>query len=338
MRIWQTSSGRTCSPADRTTTPLLPFALMAAFVLSVLLGSSGSPAAGIAALLRWDTASPDFRILIHLRLPRALAAVLAGSALAVSGVLIQAVLNNPMAAPNIIGVNSGAGLAAAISIAVIPEMPLPLAAFLGALAASLLIYAIASRTGAGKLTITLVGIAVGNVLNGAINTVKVLFPDSIYDADLFLIGGFSGVTYGRLLPAGGVILAGLVLARALARDIDILSLGSVTAASLGQNIALLRFVLLVIASALAGAAVSFAGLLGFVGLLVPHIIRRRTGNRHERLIPRSALLGSLLVLVCDLFARTAFAPHEIPVGIVLSIVGGTFFLFLVLSGKRRAEP
>ncbi len=303
-----------------------------------MLGSTDSSLVdGIGAFLRGNTGSPEFRILFYIRLPRALASMLAGSALAVSGVLIQAVLNNPMAAPNLIGVNSGAGLAAAITIAFFPDVLswLPLAAFLGALAACLLIYAIASKSGAGRLTITLVGIAVGSVLNAAINTIKVLFPDSVYDADLFMIGGFAGVTYAQILPAGGVILVGLLLALLLARDIDVLSLGAVTAASLGQNIALLRFILLVIASALAGAAVSFAGLLGFVGLLVPHIVRRRTGNRHGALLPQSAMLGALLVLMCDLFARTAFAPYEIPVGIVLSLVGGTFFIFLVLSGKRR---
>ncbi len=306
--------------------------LPAVLVLSLLFGSTEINL--INAL--FNPASADFRILYYIRLPRVLASMLAGCALAVSGVLIQAVLNNPMAAPNIIGVNSGAGLAAAVTIVLFPAAMhwLALAAFLGALAACLLIYGISNRIGGSKLTITLIGIAVGSVLNAGINTIKVLFPDSVYDADVFMIGGFSGITYDKLFPACLIIGLGLLLSFLFAKDTDILALGETTAASLGVNIPVLRFVLLVIASSLAGAAVSFAGLLGFVGLLVPHIMRRFVSGQHRLLIPGSAMLGSLLVMLCDLLARTAFAPYELPVGIVLSLFGGCFFIFLVLSGKR----
>lgn len=178
------------------------------------------------------------------------------------------------------------------------------------------------------------GIAVASVLNAGINTIKVLFPDSVYDADIFMIGGFSGVTFGKILPAGIVILIGLTAAFCFSKDTDILGLGESSAASLGLNIRLIRFILLITASALAGAAVSFAGLLGFVGLLVPHIMRRFVGNKHILLIPASALAGSILVIICDLFSRVAFAPFEIPVGIVLSFIGGIFFICLVLFTKK----
>ncbi len=341
MPTWPTASGRISFPADQKKNiflfSVLGILLLAGIVLSLGLGSTGASLIdGLKALQKGDTSSPDFRILWYIRLPRVLASVLAGCALAVSGVLIQAVLHNPMAAPNIIGVNSGAGLAAAITIALFPSAVriLPLTAFFGALGACLLIYAISCKSGAGKLTITLIGIAVGSVLNAAINTVKVLFPDSVYDADVFMIGGFSGISYDKLFPAWLIITVGVLAACVLARDTDVLALGETTAASLGVNIPVLRFVLLVIASCLAGAAVSFAGLLGFVGLLVPHIMRRFLGSQHRLLIPGSALLGSLLVLVCDLFSRTAFAPYELPVGIVLSMAGGSFFILLILSGKR----
>lgn len=292
----------------------------------------------LSALINGDIADPDLRIFFYIRLPRLIAALFAGSALAVSGTLIQAVLNNPMAAPNVIGVNSGAGLAAALTIALFPNAlnVLPVTAFVGALSACLLIFAISQKTNASKLTITLVGIAVGSVLNAGINTVKVLFPDSVYDADLFMIGGFSGVTYKKILPAGLIIIICLLIAVMLAYDIDILSLGESTAQSLGLNITLIRLLLLIVASALAGAAVSFAGLLGFVGLLVPHIMRKFVGTRHRALIPAAALAGSILVISCDLFSRVAFAPFEIPVGIVLSFVGGIFFICLVLM-KRGGE-
>lgn len=341
MPTLQNASGRKCSPVNREAYPALflglGVCLVCVFFLSLFLGSTKASILTAVQSLQADAPSADYWILFYIRLPRAIGALLAGAALAVSGVLIQGVLNNPMAAPNLIGVNSGAGLAAVVTISLFPSAlaALPWAAFFGALAACLLIYTIASKSGAGKLTITLVGISVGSVLNAAINTVKVLFPDSVYDADVFMIGGFSGITYGKLFPACIIILAGLLLAFFFAKDTDVLSLGEMTAASLGIHLPGLRLTLLVIASCLAGAAVSFAGLLGFVGLLVPHIVRRFLGNRHRLLIPGSALLGSLLVLSCDLFSRVVFAPYELPVGIVLSLLGGSFFILLVLSERRK---
>jgi len=283
--------------------------------------------------------TPEGRILLYLRLPRALGAVFSGAALAASGVLIQAVLQNPMAAPNVIGVNSGAGLGAVLMLAVFPSAVafLPLAAFLGAVLACLCIYTVASRTGAGRTTVILVGIAVGSVLNAGINTVKTLYPDSVYDADAFMIGGLSGITYARLWPAALLISLALAVAFLAARGADILSLGDETAQSLGLRVRSARMGFLLLASVLAGAAVSFAGLLGFVGLLVPHICRLFTGEKHRWLIPVSALGGSILVLVCDLLCRVLFAPYELPVGILLSFVGGPFFLVLVLWGRKRYD-
>ena len=342
MNISRSLSSRKFSGSKNRIRLFITLGIMLAGVtlLSVAFGGSKiSLSKAFSALLSKNYTDADFRILFYLRLPRVLAAIFAGSALSVSGVLIQAVLNNPMAAPNVIGVNSGAGLAAAITVALFPAAIniLPLTSFAGALLACLLIFLIAQRTSASKLTVTLVGIAVSSVLNAAINTVKVFFPDSVYDTDLFMIGGFSGVTYQKVIPAGIMILIGLVIAVLLSKDIDILTLGESTAKSLGLNVRLIMFILLIIASALAGAAVSFAGLLGFVGLLTPHIMRRFAGNGHLVLIPASALAGSILVLVCDLFSRVIFTPFELPVGIILSLIGGVFFICLVLMSKRGGE-
>ncbi len=339
MNTLQKSSGLKSLRADnrKWVFIVLGVILVGAAILSLVFGSTDIDIRdALKALLEKDYSDADFRILFYLRLPRMLAALVAGAGLAVSGVLIQAVLHNPMAAPNVIGVNSGAGLAATITIAMFPNAlsTLPLVAFVGALLACLLVFAISQKTNASKLTITLVGIAVGSVLNAGINTVKVMFPDSVYDADLFMIGGFSGVTYDKIFSAAIIVCIGLVIAFLLGRDIDVLSLGDHAALSLGVHVRFLRFGVLVIASALAGAAVSFAGLLGFVGLLVPHIMRRFVGVRHRRLVPASALAGGGLVLMCDWFSRILFAPYEIPVGIVLSFIGGIFFICLILFGKR----
>ena len=316
---------------------ILALLLFISFAVSLLLGSTRASALeALRAAIEGQYTNPAYRIMIHVRLPRCCAAVLAGSALAVSGVIIQAVLNNAMAAPNIIGVNAGAGLAVTLLIAIAPgaAASVPFAAFFGALAACLCIYAIARRTGASRMTITLVGITISSILTAGINLVKTIFPDSIYNTHGFLVGGIAGVSMAKLSPACWLIGLGLLAALLLARDIDVLSLGEETAASLGMNVKLSRFVLLMLASLLAGSAVSFAGLLGFVGLLGPHIARRFVGSRHHLLLPFSAMGGAVLVLLCDLLGRVLFAPYEIPVGIILSFVGGPFFLTLILVQRK----
>lgn len=310
------------------------------FVLALLLGATEiSFGDALSGFINGGTANSSYRIFTYIRLPRALAAVLAGSALATAGVIIQAVLNNPMAAPNIIGVNSGAGLSAVIMLSIFPTALglLPLAAFLGAVCACLLIYLISAKSGADKLTVTLVGIAVSSILNAAVNMIKTLFPDSVYDTDMFLIGGLSGVNYKILLPAGILISLASLISLFLWKRLDIITLGDETALSLGMNLRLNKLLLLSLASVLAGAAVSFAGLLGFVGLLVPHIARKFCGTNHRKLLPSSMLCGAVLVLLCDTVGRTIAAPYEISVGILLSFIGGPFFISLILLGRRRGQ-
>ena len=249
--------------------------------------------------------------------------------------LLQNVLNNALAAPNIIGVNAGAGFAVLFLLAVFPTATafLPFAAFLGALFASLLIYAVAAKSGASRTTITLAGVALSSVFTAGSNVIKTFFPDTIYNSSSFFIGGFSGIAYKNLTPAWIAILLGLLLAVLFSGEMDVLSLGDETAQSLGMRVQGTRFLLLMTASLLAGGAVSFSGLLGFVGLIVPHILRHFIGARHRILVPLSALFGASFVLLCDTLSRTLFSPYEIPVGIVLSLLGGPFFLFLIVRKK-----
>ena len=318
----------------------LIFMLILGFFLSLKLGSADvSLLEAINDARSGNLSSIAFRIVFYIRLPRLIGAILAGAALAVSGVIIQAVLLNPMAAPNIIGVNAGAGFAAILLISIFPASLslLPFAAFIGALISCIVIYLIARITDASRITITLVGIAIGSILTAGINTIKTLFPDSVYDANFFLIGGLSGVGYEDLFPAGYMILAGLIAAILTAKETDLLSLGDDTAKSLGLSVTKWRFLMLIIAAILAGSAVSFAGLIGFIGLIVPHVMRRLVGSGHKTLIPLSALGGAAFLLYADLFSRLLFAPYELPAGILLSLVGGIFFIFLILFRRRRND-
>lgn len=320
--------------------------LLALLVLSALAGvAAGSTSIrlfpALSEVFSGFPQSADARILLHVRLPRVCASLLSGSALAVSGMLIQAVLSNPLASPNVIGVNAGAGFFTFLALALFPGHAgtAPLGAFVGALLATLAVYAVAAGAGAGKLTIILAGVAVSSIFTAGINTIKTFYPETLYNGSTFLIGGFSGVSFSDISPAWMMILPALVLAFLLARPTDVLCLGEETAQSLGLRVGATRFALILLACVLAGSAVSFSGLVSFVGLLVPHIVRRLFGQgRHRVLIPAAALLGASFVTLCDLLSRMLFAPYEIPVGILLSFLGGPFFLFLIVKQRRRHLP
>ena len=310
--------------------------MLAAAALSLWIGSVKlSPVAVLNTLLGRDTGSAAARIVLYTRLPRTCAAMLAGAALAVAGAVIQTVLHNPLASPGIIGVNSGAGLAVAVVCAAAPlaQKWTPFVAFVGALMGVLLVLGLSQRTGASKMTVVLAGVAISNLFSAGIDAVVTLVPDALNGVSDFRIGGFSGVTMTQLAPAAGLILVSLILVLSLSQQMDILALGSDTARSLGLDVGLVRFLLLVLAAALSGAAVSFSGLLGFVGLIVPHVMRRLVGEDSLPLVASSALGGAFFVTLCDLLARTLFAPYELPVGILLAFAGAPFFLWLLFRQK-----
>lgn len=316
--------------------PLLALTLAAA-LLSLVLGAVNVPLSEVlSALFSGGDGTAGARIVLYARLPRVLGCILAGSALAVSGAVIQSVLANPLAAPSTIGVNSGAGLAAALCCAVAPGMQalVPVAAFAGALLSALLVLFIAERTGASRLTLVLAGVAVSNVLAAAVDAVVTFFPDALNGYSDFRIGSLANLSLERLGAPAAVIILALAAAFSLTNELDVLSLGRETARSLGLNAGRARILLLAVAAALAGAAVSFAGLLGFIGLIVPHMLRRFTGDESASLLPACALGGASLLLICDLGSRTLFSPYELPVGIVLSFAGGPFFIFLLLRQRK----
>lgn len=316
--------------------------LLLLVIFSALLGAGAGSSfidlpAALGEILFGRAESPDARILLYVRLPRVCASLLAGSALAVAGLLIQAVLSNPLASPNVIGVNAGAGFFAFLFMALLPgsTAACALGAFLGALAATLIVYAVAAAAGAGKLTIILAGVAVSSIFTAGLNAVKTFSPETLYNGSTFLIGGFSGVSMADITPAWACILLALLGCMLLPRQLDVLCLGEETARSLGQPVGLIRFAAIILACVLAGCAVSFSGLIGFVGLIVPHITRRLFRQSHRWLLPGACLLGACLVTFSDLLSRLLFSPYEIPVGILLSLTGGPFFLFLILRRRRR---
>ncbi|MDR1550451.1 MAG: iron ABC transporter permease [Hungatella sp.] len=314
----------------------------AGLVVSILLGlclgtSNIRPSDLIVTLTAGEADDFLYRILLTIRLPRVTAALLAGSALSVSGAIIQSVLNNPLASPNIIGVNAGAGLFVLLASAFLPPDPLflPLSAFSGALLACMLVLAITMTGRLSRVLLVLTGFAVNSIFSAGMNTVMILYPDAYVGAGNFLVGGLSSVTSNVLVYPSAFIIAGFVLAMLCSRGLNILNLGGDSAKALGMNVNACRCACLAIAAILAGAAVSFAGMIGFVGLLVPHGVKLMIGQDNRFVLPASALTGGMFVILCDLLARTLFLPYELPVGILMSFMGGPFFLYLILKNRRK---
>lgn len=310
--------------------------LLVSAATGLLFGASGFRIPDLAEAVRGvNSGSPEANIFWFVRLPRVAAGLLCGAALSVSGVVIQGVLANRLASPSIIGVNSGAGLAVTLCTAmgIAGGWRLSMSAFLGAFAAVAAVSLGAKKWGASRGTVILMGVAMNSLLEAASDVVTIFAPEVGVMRSGFRIGDFSSATYVRLVPAAVVIAAALLLLCTLANELDVLTLGEEGARGLGMNTGVMRMLFLLLAAALAGAAVSVAGLLSFVGLLVPHAVRRAATGEARHLIPLSALFGAGFVTLCDTLSRVVFAPYELPVGIFLAFLGAPFFLFILIRGK-----
>ncbi|MDR0501466.1 MAG: iron ABC transporter permease [Coriobacteriales bacterium] len=314
-------------------------ALVLVSIIAFVVGSSSVGIADIWTLISGgELRASAYSILVNVRLPRILAALLAGAALAAAGAIIQAVLDNPLASPNIIGINSGAGLFVLLAASLFPGLLWlgPVAAFAGAMVTALLIFAISVGTNASRLTVVLAGIAITAIFGAGMNTILIINPDAYIGSSTFLVGGLGKVMLSDIVWPSAYIIAGLVLAVLASGKLNIMALGDQTAHSLGMHVSRTRLLMLALAAMLAGAAVSFAGLLGFAGLIVPHLMRFAIGHNNRLVVPLSALGGAIFVLLCDTCARVFFAPYEIPVGIVMAFIGGPFFIYLILRSRRKA--
>lgn len=277
-------------------------------------------------------------ILYAVRLPRMLGGVLAGAGLALAGTLLQKVTDNPLAAPNILGINSGAGFGVMLYLCVMPHQPalLPLAAFLGAILAALGILTVSGRAGMDKVAVVLCGVAFSALFGAGISFLSVLDADVLASYADFSVGSLQGVTLQDLYFPAPIIALCFAVALALSRKLQLFCLGDSLANSLGISVKRVRLLTLILAAASSAAAVSFAGLLGFVGLLVPHICRKLVKNDTRREILLSPIAGGILLLSADLLGRLIFAPTEVPVGIFTALLGVPFFLTLLIRRRRHA--
>ncbi|MBS4218501.1 iron ABC transporter permease [Bacillus sp. FJAT-49711] len=274
------------------------------------------------------------QIIMELRLPRILIGLLVGGCLAASGALLQGVMKNPLADPGIIGVSAGAGLAAIITMVILPQYSylLPIAAFLGALITSLIIYLLAWDQGTSPVKIILAGVAINALLGAITSGIMVIYSDRVQAVLPWLAGGLNGRGWYHFEFMAPYAIISILLCYFAIKPANIILLGDDTAKLLGQKVELQRFLIIILASLLAGVAVSVAGLIGFVGLVIPHIIRIIVGEDYRFLLPLSMIGGATLVVFSDTIARSWFDPIELPVGILLACLGAPFFLYLL---RRR---
>ncbi|MBQ9338075.1 MAG: iron ABC transporter permease [Lentisphaeria bacterium] len=327
------------SAAGRLTVLAILLALLAAGMLfSLRMGALKLSFPQIFGVLWNRTNGLHYQILWNIRLPRILAGALVGAGLAVSGAILQSVMRNPLAAPGIIGVSSGGGLAGILVMLAFPQYSVLLvpAAFLGALLTALLVYLLAWKQGVSHVRLILAGVAVAAML-GAISSAILLFNAEKAGGILdFTIGSLTARSWKHLHLSGYYLLGGLAGAFVFSGKLNILALGDEIAAGLGLHVERCRFIFIAFAALLAASAVSIAGLLGFVGLIAPHIVRMAIGSDNRFLLPGSALFGAFLVTSCDTLGRIVIEPSELPAGIIMALLGPPFFLWLLRRCRYEA--
>ncbi|SEO67044.1 iron ABC transporter permease [Paenibacillus sp. OV219] len=311
--------------------------LVLAGLYGLMSGAIAIPARDVWTSLLHSSDTEARQIVWNLRLPRVLTGMLAGICLAISGAFLQGVFRNPLADPGIIGVSSGGGLAAVVIMILFPEhiAYLPISAFLGALAAASIVYSLAWKGGASPIRLILAGVAVNSLLGAAMTALMILNSEKVQSVLPWMSGSLNGRSwphFNTLLP---YTIVGLIASLFLIKTANLLVLGDDAAKLLGSRVEKGRLLIILLSTFLAGAAISIVGMVGFVGLVVPHIVRLIVGNDYRIFLPISAIGGGALIVAADTAARSWFDPIEFPVGILLALLGAPFFLYLLRRGARR---
>jgi iron complex transport system permease protein len=318
---------------------------------SMTIGAAGIPLSRLLAVFGIGAGDPaivarDEIVLWSIRIPRIVLAGLVGALLAAAGTTMQGLFRNPLADPALVGVSSGAALAAAITIIVgdkyvvghlasVPFEILPLAAFCGALVTTMLLYRIATRHSRTSIAIFLLGgLAIAALANAGIGLLVFLSDDrQLRDITFWMLGSLGGATWSKVLGISPFLVVALLIAAFISRGLDLLALGESEAFHSGIAVERLKRVSIVLVAAATGAAVSVSGVIGFVGIVVPHLLRLVIGPGHRVLLPASILFGASLMMAADSVARIVAAPAEVPIGIITAIIGAPFFLYLLLRQR-----
>ena len=312
-----------------------------AFVIFIALALAGLSALSLqmgviaipwrALLSDWQTGREYHYVLTAYRLPRLLLALLVGAALAVAGVLVQGIVRNPLASPDILGVNHAASLASVGALLLLPSLPviaLPLLAFAGGMAGLILLRILANTSQPMKLALT--GVALSACWASLTDYLMLSHPQDVNSALLWLTGSLWGRDWSFVKIAAPLLILFLPLSLRFCRDLDLLALGDARAATLGVSVPRIRILALLLAVAMTSTGVAVCGPISFIGLVVPHMVRSITGGRHRWLLPVSAMTGALLLVVADLLARIIHPPLELPAGVLTAIIGAPWFVWLLV--------
>jgi iron complex transport system permease protein len=314
---------------------LLMVILAASIILSLIKGSVTVELVDLPQIFSAD-ARGNLAVVRDIRIPRVIIAVLVGANLSVAGVLLQAVMRNPLADPGITGISSGASATVMCAMLYFPGLSylIPIIGFAGSAAACSLVYLLAWKKGITAIRIVLAGVAVNAVLGGFTGLMSILNSEKLGGVLSWLNGSLSGNSWQNVTSLSMYSAVGLILAFLLFKNCNLLALGDKSAKSLGLNPNMQRLIISGVAVFLAGISTSFAGVISFVGLVIPHISRMLVGSNHKVLIPFSAFMGASVLLLSDTFGRNVVSPYEIPVGIIMSLAGGPFFLYLLRKGSQ----
>ncbi len=304
--------------------------------VSISLGAVDLPLQDALKGLFVNDDSSARMLVFTFRLPRVLSAGLVGVCLSLSGCILQGVMRNNLASPSTIGVSSGASFVGYLVLVVFPQYDhlLPIGAIIGAFGTTLLIYLLAYQNGVSAVKMILSGLAVSAVFGAFNDMIRIFYAETIGDASGFLVGGLNGVIWDDFLRIAPYAAVGILLCMFIPTRMNILMLGDETATTLGMRTERFRFFLIIVSSLLAGGSIAVAGMIGFVGLIVPHISRLIIGSDYKFLFPASACIGFLLVVACDTVGRIILPVGEIPVSITLSFIGAPFFLYLLRTREK----
>ena len=330
----------------------LALAILLIVLISLSVGPVSIPVRSVASTLIGfvgidvgDVSRTHELVIQQIRLPRIIVGAAVGMGLGVAGATMQGLFRNPLADPGIIGVSAGGALGAVIAIATgvagLFFMSLPLAAFAGAMIATLVVYGISTVSGHFSMaTLLLAGIAVNAFLGAIVSAIVILLPDNgaLREILFWLAGGLDSRAWEHVLMSLPPIFAGIGIAMVMARDLNLLMLGDDEARSLGVNVVPVRLLLLAVGAMVTGVAVAVSGTIAFVGLVTPHVLRLLLGPDNRVLIPMSALGGAVFVILADTVARTVIQPAELRVGILTALVGAPFFILLLIQNRGRGYP
>jgi iron complex transport system permease protein len=308
-------------------------------VLSLLLGIAVffGLAQGSVRIPLSDLLLKDNQVIFNLRLLRILAAILVGSGLAVAGIVLQAILRNPLAEPYLLGTSSGAGLAAVIAVILgVSRIYMPLAAFLGAVASIILVYTLASeRKKIADRSLILSGVIVSIAFSSIIVFLVSLFGNqAMHEMNWWLWGSLQVYDWQLVLLVAIPVILGIGVIYIFAQDLNAIQLGEEEALHLGIDTQNVKNILIIITALITASLICICGIIGFVGLIVPHMMRQAVGSNHKALIPVTCLAAAIFMVVCDIVSRTLFAPVEIPIGVITAIIGAPIFIILLKRGQR----